>query len=331
MAKDDYVVLQAPAKINLTLEVLGRRPDGYHEIRSVLHALELHDTLRARSARALRLTCSAPHLVTADNLVLVAARRLQERVGVDPGAEIHLTKRIPESAGLGGGSSDAAAALRALNHLWGLGLSRSQLSDVAATVGSDVPFFLDGPAALATGRGVRLAPLAAADGWVLLVRPPLELERKTARLYGALTTADFSDGTATEALVSELRRQLSIVRSPAHRPSPGTLWATGHSSLVNTFDGVAMRLFPELGPWGERLRESGAVAAHLAGSGPTWYGLFASWQAAKTARRSLSARGAVVLLTRLARVAPTWPVGETLGGRGNEPGALDSRRERIAW
>lgn len=150
----------APAKVNLFLEVLGKRADGYHELLTCMAALDLHDTLSFSPSQELSLTCDEPSLTTGpDNLILKAARLLQRHAGCPLGAAIHLTKRIPMEAGLGGGSSDAAAALRGLCALWELELPADELSALAAELGSDVPFFLapEG-AAWCTGRGETVAP-----------------------------------------------------------------------------------------------------------------------------------------------------------------------------
>ena len=157
------VEVLAPAKLNLFLEVLGRRPDGYHEIETVMVAISLCDTLTFRDdpSGAIRLRCSDPALpVGADNLVIKAADRLREATGCRRGAEIDLTKVIPAQAGLAGGSSDAAATLAALDRLWDLRLAPERLDALAAEVGSDVPFFNHVPAAVCRGRGERVEPVS---------------------------------------------------------------------------------------------------------------------------------------------------------------------------
>jgi len=174
------LVVAAPAKLNLYLEVLGRRPDGFHDLETLMVGLNLYDTLevRPRADAQLRLTCDRPDLPTGpDNLVCKAASGLRLRAGrPDLGADFHLTKRIPTQAGLAGGSSDAAAALVALNRVWNLNLSRAALALVAAGVGSDVAFFLSLPAGWCTGRGEHVAPEPPGGGFhVVLVLPPVGL------------------------------------------------------------------------------------------------------------------------------------------------------------
>jgi 4-diphosphocytidyl-2-C-methyl-D-erythritol kinase len=154
------VVVRAPAKVNLFLEVLGRRPDGFHEIATLMVAIRLMDTLIFKEEPNLRLECNQPDLSTGpDNLVLRAARLLQTRTGSTKGAHIRLLKRIPMAAGLAGGSTDAAATLWGLNQLWNLGRSRQELAEWAGELGSDIPFFFHTPAAWCTGRGQIVSPL----------------------------------------------------------------------------------------------------------------------------------------------------------------------------
>ena len=178
-------VQRAPAKVNLFLEVLAKRPDGYHDIETLMVAVNLFDTLKFRedSSGNIQLICNRPDLsVGPDNLVVRAATLLKERTGCDRGARIRLTKRIPLAAGLAGGSSDAAATLRGLNRLWRLGLSRKRLRDLGAELGSDVAFFFATPAAWCTGRGERVTPIRLGKPlWLVLAVVPAGLS--TARVY----------------------------------------------------------------------------------------------------------------------------------------------------
>ena len=153
------MVIHCYAKINLTLEILGKRADGFHEVRTVMQTVGLADRLEVSAAADLSFTCSDPALATPDNLVYRAARLLQAEYAVRTGAALRLEKRIPVAAGLGGGSSDAAATIVALNRLWNLQLSLTEQRRLAARLGSDVPFILTGGTALATGRGERITPL----------------------------------------------------------------------------------------------------------------------------------------------------------------------------
>jgi 4-diphosphocytidyl-2-C-methyl-D-erythritol kinase len=188
-ARSEAVVVWAPAKVNLHLEILGKRADGYHEIASVLLAVSLYDTLVFHEAPAgeLVLECQPPGLSSGpDNLVWRAAQLLREQTGCRRGVRIQLYKRIPVAAGLGGGSSDAAATLAGLNRLWKLGQSQEHLQTLAAQLGSDVPFFLAAGAAWCTGRGEQVRPLSVGQRLLLVLWcPPVGLS--TAAVYRAVT------------------------------------------------------------------------------------------------------------------------------------------------
>jgi 4-diphosphocytidyl-2-C-methyl-D-erythritol kinase len=247
----------APAKINLSLEVLGRRSDGYHDIVSVFQTLDLVDELTFEAADGLALTCSDQALEADGNLALQAARRLQEATGATTGASIHLTKRIPIAAGLGGGSSDAAAALLGLMELWRLDISLADLANIAAGLGADVPFFLRGGTALIEGIGERITPLPGLPPlWVALVIPPLTLESKTATLYRRLTPSHYTDGGVTRALAERIR-------------------AGDYSRLgerCNVFEAVLTD--PEVQSARRAMLQAGAPWVALSGSGSSLFCLF---------------------------------------------------------
>lgn len=251
-------VLRAYAKVNLTLEVLGRRPDGFHEVRTVLQSISLADRLTLNAAPDFAFSCEDPALAGQDNLVVRAVLLLRERAGGSPGAHLHLEKGIPVAAGLGGGSADAAAALVGLDRLWGLGLPDEDLLPLAEELGSDVPFFLRGGTALASGRGERLESLPSLGlRWLVLLIPPTLLPNKTARLYQSLSPADYGDGLASNALAA-------------------VLWAgtpIAPDLLINSFTHAASRRFPELERYARALSDAGAASVHLSGSGPSLFTL----------------------------------------------------------
>src|SRR5215475_10860938 len=198
------LVLNAAAKINLTLEVLGRRNDGYHEIVTVMQTVDLSDRLVVEDADVLELRTTASDVPTnGTNLALRAAGALRDRAAVNRGARITLEKRIPVAAGLGGGSSDAAAVLVGLNRLWGLRWPTARLAEVAVTLGMDVSFFLVGGVALGTGRGERLRRVGAAPLALVLANPGVGVSAKEA--YDRVTPAMYSDGTRCGATVAALR------------------------------------------------------------------------------------------------------------------------------
>ena len=256
MSTQKSLTVNAYAKVNLTLEVLGRRPDGYHEIVSVMQTVDLHDVLELTPADGVTLECDRPGLGTPDNLVLRAAAALRTVAGVRDGVHIELRKAIPVAAGLGGGSSDAAAALLGLNRLWGLGMSVGDLTPLAASLGSDVPFFLRGGTAMVQGRGERVRPLPGINlQWLLIVTPAMEVPNKTASLYSALPPSSYTAGHLTRKLEARIRGGGDV---------PPQL-------LFNTFDDVAEEAYPGIREYLDTLYALGAREVHLTGSGPSLF------------------------------------------------------------
>lgn len=270
------VELKAHAKINLTLDVLYRRPDGYHEIRSVMQALELHDLVSVREASAgLEVACDDPWVPEAEgNLVARAAAVLREATGCGRGAIIRIEKRIPLAAGLAGGSSDAAAALLGLNQVWNLGLDREALLRIAARVGSDVPFCLLGGTALAEGRGEIVTPLPPApEIHVVLAKP--EVPKSTEAVYSALRASEIRNHPNSEAMAEALRG--------------ADLFAVGEL-LGNILEGVMIPRFPLIAAIKVEMLRLGAPGALMTGSGPTIYGLARSQDHAREIAAGVSAR-----------------------------------------
>ncbi len=251
------LTLPAYAKINLTLEVLGKRGDGYHEIASVFQTIGLADTLSFEQGDGVALECNIPDLVWPQNSALKAARLLCQETGYEGGALIHLHKEIPIGGGLGGHSTDEAAALRGLNELWGLRLDSTRLLELASKLSSDTSFFVRGGTALVQGRGERITTLPPLpQTWLVLLVPKLEpVADKTKRLYAGLTPAHFTSGERTEELAERIRRGLPL----------------DPSLLFNAFEAVAFDFFTSL-PWHRsQMLEAGATAVHLSGSGPALF------------------------------------------------------------
>jgi 4-diphosphocytidyl-2-C-methyl-D-erythritol kinase len=252
------VVVRAPAKINLFLEVLAKRADGYHEIATLMVAINLFDTLemKALPAGKIELTCDEPALSTGpDNLVQKAAHALCETAGYSGGAAIRLEKRIPMAAGLGGGSSDAAAALMGLNDLWKLGLSATQLSSIGSRLGSDVPFFLTADAAWCTGRGEHVVPVTVGKPiWLVLVCPASGCS--TAEVYRRVhMSAHPDDGSG----------MLEALRA-------GNVEEMG-KRLHNRLEEAASTVTQDVRFWKERLALLNPAGAVMTGSGSTVYAL----------------------------------------------------------
>ncbi len=243
--------------INLTLEVLGKRPDGFHEIRSVIQTINLCDTLHLQSSQEVIFKSDSPGWTAAESLIARATSLLQKTTGYSGGAAIEVTKRIPLASGLGGDSSDAAATLRGLNQLWGLGLSQNKLLGLAEQLGSDVAFFFYGGTALIAGRGEVVTPLPPLPHtWVIVVVPSVpKLPRKTAQLYASLKVSHHTDGQITQRLVAVLREGGELTPS----------------LLFNTFENVAFTRFSKLSVYRDHIVKLGADNVHLAGSGPTLF------------------------------------------------------------
>ena len=271
------LTVRAFAKVNLVLEVLGRRADGYHEIASIMQTVSLSDVLTLEPASRIGLKFSLPGLPDHTNIVLKAAQRLAEVTGFGGGVVIGLEKYIPMGAGLGGGSSDAAAVLCSLNNLWQLGLTREQLVAIGAGLGSDVPFFVYGGTCMVEGRGERVTPLADLEKiWFVLLRPDLpELTGKTATLYRLVKPGHYTSGE----LSTGVRKLLES--GSERKPGP----------LYNVFEKVAPDAFPSLGKYMEQFLRAGAPEVHLAGSGPVLFTMLHNEKQASEIHANLLAGG----------------------------------------
>jgi len=221
-----------------------------------------------------------------EDLTMRAARLLRERTGYSGGARMRLAKTIPIAAGLGGGSSDAAAALRGLDRLWGLALPDERLAELAVEVGSDVTFFLRGGTALAKARGERITPLPDAGRTaILVVVPPLSIPEKTRRMYSLVGLKDYSGGAASDRLADALRRGRPL----------------RESDLYDVFGSLAFQAFPELQTCRQALIRAGAGAVHLAGSGPALFVLLRDGgQGERLAEAAASAGAKAFVATTLA-------------------------------
>jgi 4-diphosphocytidyl-2-C-methyl-D-erythritol kinase len=273
------LLVRAPAKVNLFLEVLRRRADGYHELATLMAAVSLYDTLALRDdpSGAVRLRCDRPDLSAGpDNLVCRAADLLRRRTGRARGADVRLWKRIPMGAGLGGGSSDAAAALAGLNRLWRLGLSAAELAALGAEVGSDVPFFFAAPAAWCTGRGEKVEPLTLGRPLdFVLVSPPAGLS--TAEVFRNVVVPAGGGGVVPPLPSGEEARRAA---------EAGDVDELGRR-LHNRLEGPAARLLPAVAEWLERLAARRPAGRLMTGSGSTVYALCRSPQEAQRVARGL--------------------------------------------
>lgn len=277
--------LNAYAKINLTLDVLGDRPDGYHDIETVLHTIELHDSLTIREdGDGITVRCASPEVPDdTRNVVYRAAQLLRDTFRVSRGVEVELTKSIPIASGLGGGSSDAAVTLLGLAQMWKLRLTDRQLLELASRVGSDVPFFLLGGAAQAAGRGERvrkLRPLPTT--WVVLARPPVQVSTEWA--YRVLDHEAVRRRPDTEAVVRALEAEDTA--------------AVGRL-LCNVFEEVVTAHYPVVGEIRRRMEASKPLGVSLSGTGPVMFALVANESAARTMSSDLATLpGVEVYVTR---------------------------------
>jgi 4-diphosphocytidyl-2-C-methyl-D-erythritol kinase len=271
------ITAQAYAKINITFEVLGRRNDGYHDVTTVLQEIDLEDTLKFEISPSLSIECDNVELRSSDNLVLKAARLLRQETAYKGGAKITLRKGIPVAAGLGGGSSDAAATLIALNKLWKLKQSTESLVGLAAALGSDVPYFIHGGTALAEGRGERITQLLPLTKlWVVLLKPSVPIpEPKTKAMYGALSSSHYTTGRFT-------KRVVSAIGSDGRESLP---------LMYNTFDAVAFEMYEGMEWYWKQFLSAGAPEVHLAGAGPTLFTLLSGRKQVEGIYRSLSELG----------------------------------------
>ena len=278
------LTVRAHAKVNLDLRVLGVRADGYHELRTVFQTIELHDTLVcSEKPGPFTLKCRTPGVpLDASNLVWKAGAALWTalgRAGQICDAVVQIEKKIPVEAGLGGGSADAAAALVALGRLWG-GAPITLLREVGATIGADVPFFLSGGTALGLGRGEEIYPLVdLPPHYVVIVLPPFGVS--TAEAYGWYDE-DRSEGVRENREFQQL-------------PVP---WPSRAAQMINDLEPPVIRRHQEIAGLKVQLREAGASAAAMSGSGSAVFGLFRSRAVAERAVKPLSRNGAKALVTR---------------------------------
>jgi len=259
---------QSPCKVNLLLNILGKRSDGFHELETVMHPVNLFDRLVfERKGTSIKLSCSDPTLaIDETNLVHRAAKAFLEAAGVREGVQIHLEKNVPMAAGLGGGSGNAATTLLGLSELFGKPIPEARLHELAAAIGSDVPFFLQRNPALATGRGEKIQPLeffpALKGTAFLLIHPGFGVP--TAWAYQNL--ARFP-----EALNGRPGRAETLVRLL----NTFDLRAAA-AEFYNALEGPVLAKYPLLAICQELLRESGATAALMSGSGSTTFGIYHS-------------------------------------------------------
>ncbi|MBS3918589.1 MAG: 4-(cytidine 5'-diphospho)-2-C-methyl-D-erythritol kinase [Deltaproteobacteria bacterium] len=264
----DTLHWESPAKVNLRLEILKKREDGYHEIRTIFQKISLHDTLHfsLRQRRGVRITTDHPGLPTGKrNLVYQAVRSLLERSDYGGGVDVEIEKRIPLGAGLGGGSSNAATALAALNRLLKINLTKKELMEVGAVIGADVPFFLFEGSAIGSGVGERLRKITLPTLWYILINPNFEVSTRWAYRNFILTKTKYH---------FNLRKLLK---------TPEGLF----SLLRNDLEGVVSDKYPDIRIIKRMLASAGAMGTMMTGSGPTVFGVFSGEEKATEAYQEL--------------------------------------------
>ncbi|KIL71999.1 4-(cytidine 5'-diphospho)-2-C-methyl-D-erythritol kinase [Bacillus badius] len=253
------IMMKAPAKINLTLDVLHKRADGYHEVEMIMTTVDLADRIELEPLKKDEIKIISHNRFVPDdkrNLAYQAAMLLKERYGIRSGVSIGIEKVIPVAAGLAGGSSDAAATLKGLNKLWNLGLSLDELAEIGAEIGSDVSFCVYGGTALATGRGEKIQHLPSPPNcWVVLAKPTIGVS--TAEVYKNL--------------------KINGLRHPDTRAMMAAIETKNYDEMCahlgNVLESVTLKLYPEVAQIKEQMERFGADAVLMSGSGPTVFGL----------------------------------------------------------
>lgn len=286
----EKISLKAPAKINLYLYVLGKRPDGYHDIESLMQAIDLCDEITLEKSDTIELTCSDPSIPSGpENLAFKAAALLQSRFYF-PGVRINLVKNIPSGAGLGGGSSDAAFVMRGILRLYGLQPSADELSEIAASVGSDVPFFLTRGQALIGGRGEIVKPMILPLGYeVVVVSPPISVS--TAEVYGSVKLG----------LTSRSGHHLLSINIDLSRLMRAS------EKFRNDLEEIVISKHPDLVDLKRSLLGTGAFMSSMTGSGSSFYGLFARGTSPIETLKDLEERGNKIYFCKPILLPPALP------------------------
>ena len=261
------VTVEANAKINLTLDILGKRPDGFHEVAMVMQTIGLHDTLvMEKTERDIELSINVPWLKADEkNLAWRAAELIRQEYGLEGGVRIELTKRIPVAAGLAGGSADAAAVLKGMNDLYGLQLDEEKLCELGARLGSDIPFCIMGGTMLATGRGEVLTRLSdMPETWVVLAKPRISVS--TAWAYQNYDEQGAERHPDNEAIKQAIAR--------GNRKAVAGL-------LCNVLESVTIKKYDVIAEYKQMMLDKGAMASMMSGSGPTVFGLAKSREQAE--------------------------------------------------
>lgn len=270
---DDFQI-KAYAKINLGLDVIGKLPNGYHQVKMIMQSIELHDELTLEPTKAgIFLTTDTEELPTdEDNLVYKAAKCMLEKYDISSGLRVHLQKRIPIAAGMAGGSTDAAAVMKGINQIFGLGLSTSQLMEDGIAIGADVPYCILGGTALAEGIGERLTPLVPLPACYILIAKP-NITVSTKYVYGHLDAQGIKKHPDIDGMAAAI--------------GAGNLAGIARR-MENVLETVTVPAYPIIEDIKHKMRCLGAMNSLMSGSGPTVFGLFQTWETAQAAFQQFS-------------------------------------------
>ena len=275
------MILQAPAKVNFSLDIVGKREDGYHDVKMVMETVSLYDTVKIYKDKKIRLRCSLPYIPTDErNIAYKAAAAFFKKSGIRGGAIIEIVKRIPVAAGLAGGSADGAVVLKGLNMLYGKPFDDEGLREIAAEIGADVPYCINGRLALAEGIGEKLTPLGKCPKMlVLLAKPNVSLSTKW--VYSMIEWEKIERHPDTEGLVSDLQN--------------GNVAAFA-DKMYNVLESVSVNRYPVIETIKKTMVKCGALGSIMSGSGPTVFGIFDDETKANAAKQELSSLCSFVYL-----------------------------------
>lgn len=270
------VNLKSRAKINLSLDVKGKRPDGYHEVEMIMQQINLYDNIciTERDDNEIKISTNCEYIPSnASNITYKAADKLRKSLSISKGVDIYIDKQIPVAAGLAGGSSNAAAVLKGLNSLWGLGLSQKELMDIGVDIGADVPFCILGGTALAEGIGEKLTPIESSikNTWIVLAKPPISVS--TGEVYRQLNLSKIVNRPNTSYLIDAIRK--------------GNIYAVS-DNMNNVLETVTEAKYQIITEIKRRMMEYNALGAMMSGSGPTVFGIYKNYEKAISAYEHLS-------------------------------------------
>jgi 4-diphosphocytidyl-2-C-methyl-D-erythritol kinase len=262
----DKISVKCPAKINLSLDVVGKRPDGYHLVRMIMQSIGLFDNIRvSKNNGGINLTCSKPLPLNEGNIAYRAAKLMLESFSLDGGVDIFIEKNIPIAAGLAGGSTDAAGVIKAMNEIYKLGLTTKEMMETGLKLGADVPFCIMGGTALAEGIGEVLTPLPSVDAWCLIAKPPVGVSTK--EVYGRLKLDEISRHPDTSRVIEYINKKNIEGIS---------------ESMVNVLEGVTIKKHPIIFEIKNIMMDFHALGSLMSGSGPTVFGIFKDKSLAET-------------------------------------------------